>query len=254
MARKQMQRDNPDIDFEDLEEVPRRVRESRVKAGIIGVFSFVFLLALTIILIRGSMPDMTPEQIVQMQGYEGQQAPRHIFNLYSLKQQRESASAASGGSVLPRESRVIDSDAEVVVLNSQPLSAETGRTAAGDENNASENSPGGLEAAVEPAVLYEGAELARVPDIRLIRHIDAAGKTNDNSEESVQLGALPVLIVKGDQSLLRSGPSRQKDVLKTLSKGDTITVFNHEGDWVYVGTNDGSSIVGYMHISLFEPE
>ncbi len=254
MARIYNPNDRPDIDYEDLQEVPRRVRESKIRLVVITVMSVVCLLAFLIILVRGSMPELTPEQIVQLDGYEGQQAPRYIFNLYSLKQQQANEETA-----LPKAAPQVESvvPVAVAVSSAEPVAEPADAVIESTEIRVA---PLGAAQQAEPAAVidsnpvtvYEIAELTRDPGRQVIGRVDAVSRKNNPTEQGAVIEVLPVLSVVGDQSLLRSGPSREADIVTTLAKGDTITVFDNQGEWSYVGTNDGSSTIGYMHNSLLE--
>lgn len=73
-----------EIDYQDFQEAPAFARPPGFSPLVIGICGALAGLLLAVLLIRGSMPELTPEQIVAMDGYEGQQPPRYIFNLDSL--------------------------------------------------------------------------------------------------------------------------------------------------------------------------
>lgn len=233
MAETQLFSERSDFDYRDLEEGPRRSPASRLRTIFITIGFIVFVLAFLIFMIRGSLPELTPEQIVQMKGYEGQQAPRRIFNLYSLRQYEDA-------------NRRENEAAETVATNGSDQTPPITDTLT---PSAPENKPDTravVQTTVKPARVYEKAALRRQGIIPVIATVNTSAKEVKTPEIEV----LPVLGVKGDQARLRSGPSRDSDVLALLNKGDTITVFNTVGKWTHVGINDGSSTTGYIHSSL----
>ena len=75
------------IDERDLSDVPR-LRKTRPSVGLFagGVLLAVLFVGL---LVYGSLPELSPEEIVAMDGYQGEQPTRHIFNLDSLRAEAE---------------------------------------------------------------------------------------------------------------------------------------------------------------------
>ena len=75
---------NIDLEERDLSEAPRLAKETTPRSLIIGgcvaVALFLALLA------YGSLPALSPQEIVAMDGYEGEQPTRHIFNIQSLEE------------------------------------------------------------------------------------------------------------------------------------------------------------------------
>lgn len=83
-----------DIDEFDLSEAPRLPKDPQSRGAMIGLVLAVALLAA--LLFYGSMPELSPEEIVAMEGYEGEQETKFIFNIHSLeKNSEEAVSAAS---------------------------------------------------------------------------------------------------------------------------------------------------------------
>ncbi len=297
MAETQILNDRSDFDHLDLEELPRRYPESRLRTVFITAAVIVFVLAFAVFMIRGSMPELTPEQIVQMKGYEGQQAPRQIFNLYSLRKYQEqnaeakltatanrtSLSAGSSDSIIEPDgdstSQSGHADTTVVQTTVESESREAGSTKREQEVIVAASNRGAVprvtiisdkhgEASTampvklpansktktesvtnKPAArTYEKAELKRQGELPVL----ATGSSRSDSENRQKAEVLPVGVVKGDQTRLRSGPSRNSDILLLLAKGDSITIFDTVGEWTHVGANDGSSTMGYVHNSLLD--
>lgn len=94
---------------EDFLEVPPKLRSKPWSPVLAGICVALAVLLLATLLIRGSLPEMSPEQIVAMDGYQGEQPPRRIFNLDSLNDTlKESVvkgaeSAAGSTSAVPQK-------------------------------------------------------------------------------------------------------------------------------------------------------
>jgi len=267
-----------DFSYDDLEEGPRFARESPYKRPVIIAGFALLILGLIIVLIRGSMPE------------QGQQEPRRIFNLYSLRQQTAAAVESPGVSqaqpdvalpaiepasnndqapVTPVKPAVTPEPAESLLkaelvsdasaLRPLPVESDTPGPAELERVIVAAKStpdpvpelvpadplPKGVTAQSTLARSYEKAELQRGERLPVL----AQGPTN---AASGTISVLPVLSVKGNQVLLREQPSTRGRILTRLSQGQQVTAFHNDGKWVNVGTNDGTSTVGYVHNSLLE--
>lgn len=239
-----------DVSFADMAEAPRRERESKAKNIAVVVATTVVVLLLAVVLIRGSLPAMTPEQIVQREDYEGQQPPRHIFNLYSLKQDKLNREHKSR----PQDQILLaDTDAIPVIADQKDEPAITDSTP-----QAVVSAAAPVKAEVPAVVkLYEKSELSResvLPVVSAVTssNIKPAIDANNAGSRNRVVTVLPVYTIKADQTNLRSQPFADAPVIKTLNKGQTITVFDDSGKWVQVATNDGQGTTGYVHHSLLE--
>ena len=94
-----------DINSHDLSEAPRLAKDSQPKGPIIGIIAAVLLLIG--LLIYASFPELSPEEIISMDGYEGEQPTKHIFNLQSLEESKAVAKAdvavSNGQSDVPQD-------------------------------------------------------------------------------------------------------------------------------------------------------
>jgi len=57
---------------------------------------------------------------------------------------------------------------------------------------------------------------------------------------------LPLRSVLADFTELKASPTRQSRTLLSLGRGVIVTAFERHGKWIHIGTNDGSSITGYV--------
>lgn len=248
-----------DVGYADMAEAPRRERESNAKNIAIAAATTVGVLLLAVVLIRGSLPAMTPEQIVQRDDYEGQQPPRHIFNLYSLKQDKLRRTVESEQPLAENAAEI----GEQAVAASAGVSAGVVSVATEEASKAtpvvvvSEQLEADKPEAAAPVVVrsYEKSELRResgLPVVSAVVNKDSQILIEANGNSSRAVTVLPVYTIKGDNTNLRSQPSTEASIVKTLNKGQTVTVFNNGGVWVQVATNDGLGTTGYIHNSLLE--
>lgn len=252
-----------------MAEAPRRERESNAKNIAVGVGTTVGVLALAVFLIRGSLPAVTPEDIVKRADYEGQQPPRHIFNLYSLKQDKllreKQSESRLQAELVPVEVPIAQTSTEesVVTTNVEPISNSRQTDAEVQLTDATTPASGSVSASTKellktevPAAgvrSYEKAELHReepLPVVSAPASKDTA-LLNENATASA-VTVLPVYTIKAENTNLRAQPSTEASIIKSLAKGETITVFDSSGVWVQVATNDGLGTTGYVHNSLLE--
>ncbi len=230
-----------DVSNEDMAEAPRRQKESAGKTVVQGIAVVVALLCLAVILIRGSQPAMTPEQIVQQQDYEGEQRARRIFNLYSLKQDRARR------------------DVERTEIVAQGEAAEratgtvvTAKSLASDEQDE-------LPQAASSPKSYEKAELSREVPAQVISQVQASPTQRVASVEPVETRSepkvLPVYSLKSESAILRESPEFGARQIVTISGEQTVTLFDTTGVWAQVAANDGSGRTGYiLRSELISPE
>lgn len=249
-----------DVAYADMAEAPRRERESNAKNIAVATGTTVGVLLLAVLLIRASLPAMTPEEIVQRADYEGQQPPRYIFNLYSLKQEakRQEQSVAKNNDQTAKNSE--NADATLMVVEAP--SVDAGEVSSNSISASRAVVVPGQRVAVAPADkkvpaivrVYEKSELSRdtLPVVSAIVSERVPVLAENSANGSRVVTVLPVYTIKADQTNLRSQPSTASPVLKTLKKGQTITVFDNTGIWVQVATNDGLGTTGYIHNRLLE--
>lgn len=223
-----------DVSDEDMAEAPRRYKDSATGTLLRAVMVVIALLALTVLLIRGTRPAMTPEQIVQQQSYQGEQSARKIFNLYSLKQERAR-----------REVARIEMDVQATsqATSSESVDAAEKQLAARLHNNketVSDSTSG----------TYEKAQLTREVPTQLISKIIAqpevparsVGPTRPNGTPRI----LPLFTLKNASAVLRESPSFSAGQIAVIRPAQTVTLFETTGDWAQVAANDGSGRTGYV--------
>lgn len=310
-----------DIDPLDFSEAPRLAKEAYPRGAVAGgIACAVLFLAM---LVYGSLPELSPSEIVAMDGYAGERPTRHIFNLQSLEDSEESPALVkqnvpSIARVPPIETAKVEAEkAEIdeAVTEIKPVPVETAQVAvkpttvaAADTEtvSAAVAAPSNVEIAnveiadvestseaiessepkvqlaksevalrvfaenaeqkvvaaqattpavrelpttivtsalvAEPSPMpmpikrneYKHAELARGPALASVATTDEKGRL------------LPLRAVLNDFTEVKKSPSSQSSTVLSLGRGVVVTAFEKQGDWVHIGTNDGSSITGYV--------
>ena len=84
---------DPNFDSNDLQEAPYVVKAKGYHPVVVSIGAALVSMTLALVLVIGMMPEMSPKQIVAMEGYQGRQPPRQIFNLESLATSGEGESS-----------------------------------------------------------------------------------------------------------------------------------------------------------------
>ena len=308
---------NHDFDERDLSEAPRLAKDSQPPGLIIGGgIAVVFFLGM---LAYGSLPELSPQEIVSMDGYAGEQPTKHIFNIHSLEEAAADEKLAEAPAVInqsnpdqsaeqsvaevddqemakpeavaeletpietPIETTVSEPD---VVASVQPTPVETVRPQPIDEAVVQAAPLPQAEIANEEVVISEQASEPVVTTVatRAIAPASLFGRdqeervmaalattpTIDESADTVVVSSvaaiepvpaptgssaipagskgklLPLRSVLADFTELKASPTRQSKTLLSLGRGVIVTAFERRGKWIHIGTNDGSSITGYV--------
>lgn len=297
---------NLDFDERDLSEAPRLAKDSRPRGLIVGgCVAVVLFLAL---LAYGSLPELSPEEIVAMEGYAGEQPTKHIFNIHSLEQavaekqvaakqgvettakmeqpkpekletaQKEMAKPATRvetaspvvvtTAIQPEVAEPLKpapESVDVAVLQPQPLAEQAPRE---EVVMVEEISEPVVETVASPtastAVLFSAS-----PEQRVVA-AEATTPTIDEASDTVVVSSvaaiepvplpvgssatasgnrgklLPLRSVLADFTELKASPTTRSRTLLSLGRGVVVTAFERHGKWIHIGTNDGSSITGYV--------
>lgn len=209
--------DYPDIDSSDLIDNSNTAPASKLGKYLSRIALLLLIPIGVVALVLGSLPEMSPAQIVGMEGY----VSRH-----------ESAT---------REIEV--SPPRVASLLSPQATDSAGETPLREEPIAGFDTrePLTSPATDQPEAVIELREIAAAQPAE--KSAQAGQATGDNA-------SYPVLRVKRQYSNVRSDPSLTADIITSLELGSMVTVFDRRGDWLQVGVNDGSSVTGYIHKSL----
>ena len=295
---------NLDFDERDLSEAPRLAKDSRPRGLIVGgCVAVVLFLAL---LAYGSLPELSPEEIVAMEGYAGEQPTKHIFNIHSLEQavaekqvaakqgvettakmeqpkpekletaQKEMAKPATRvetaspvvvtTAIQPEVAEPLKpapESVDVAVLQPQPLAEQAPREEVVMVEEISEPVVETVASrTASPAVLFsteervvaaeattptidEASDTVVVSSVAAIEPVPLpVGSSATASGNRGKL--LPLRSVLADFTELKASPTTRSRTLLSLGRGVVVTAFERHGKWIHIGTNDGSSITGYV--------
>ncbi len=325
---------NHDFDERDLSEAPRLAKDSQprglIVGGVVAAALFLGLLA------YGSRPELSPEDIVSMEGYAGEQPTKYIFNIHSLDQQSsdDQMAAAPENMEQPRleqsglaesaeaEQEIahqemakpeveVELESPVVVTTSmQPepvipelvtrepvapvlvtpepsvATVETVQSQSTEvavvlpilqpEIEVTENEVITSAQTSDPVVTTIATRIeppaslfGTVQEERVVAAM-ATTPTIDEASDTVVVSSvaaiepvpvpsgsltavpsskgklLPLRSVLEDFTELKASPTAQSKTILSLERGVVVTAFERRGKWIHIGTNDGSSITGYV--------
>ena len=324
---------NIDLEERDLSEAPRLAKETTPRSLIIGgcvaVALFLALLA------YGSLPALSPQEIVAMDGYEGEQPTRHIFNIQSLEEADDDEAVAKAAGtdqpdldqpklIQPELAKQEMTPKEIAPAETAPVEIVKSDTTV-ETDKVDTESPVVVTTRIEPEVvppvqpatvetvqvqptepvqptqqpLAEAPqELAEAPQEEVVKSEQPAdpvvttiatltdssastlgaveGKkvvaamattpTIDEAADTVVIASvaaiepvpvpaggsgskgklLPLRSVLADSTELKASPTSQSKTLLSLGRGVVVTAFERHGEWIHIGTNDGSSITGFV--------
>jgi len=116
------------------------------------------------------------------------------------------------------------------------------------------------QAPVRPS-LFENAEEERVvaamattpkleeqPDTVVVStaDVDALTPMPIRSPSAGERVLLPLRTVLNESTELKAEPDEESDTLILLGEGVVVSAFERRGEWIFVGTNDGSATTGYV--------
>jgi len=292
---------NLDIDARDLSEAPRLAKDSQSKGTMIGAgVALVLFLAM---LVYGSLPELSPQEIVAMDGYAGEQPTKHIFNIHSLEEAaaKEPIFPVQKAAVQKTPVKVIEPEVQVAVaappVPVKPVAPVTEQAAVAEvkqsqpaavtrllvtevtsEQPAQElpkeaaivvvapptPQPAPAELQTESSLFGTATESKVVAAMATTPTIDEAPDTvvvssvaaiepvpvpvnSSVGSQPVSKGKLlPLRSVLEDYTELKASPTQQSKTILSLGRGVIVTAFERHGKWIHIGTNDGSSITGFV--------
>ena len=273
---------NDDINQRDLSEAPRLQKDKQSFGGVVGIAIAVLLFG--VLLILGSQPELTPEEIISMDGYEGEQPTRHIFNLQDMEEPETPASVqASEPALNTSDQAVATVEAPVAVTEPVPVAPTEAPVAvtesvpvtpteevpvavtesvpvAPTEAPVAITEPVARTESVRPS-LFENTEEERVvaamattpkleeqPDTIVVSTavVDELAPMPIRSPSAGESVLLPLRTILNESTELKAEPDEESDTLILLGEGVVVSAFERRGEWIFVGTNDGSATTGYV--------
>ena len=308
-----------DINSHDLSEAPRIERDSQSYGHLVAIGAAVLLLIG--LLIYASFPELSPEEIISMDGYEGEQPTKHIFNLQSLEESKAMAKGIAP-SVIDQQSSEPQAEDESLTMSEAPAatSIQAPIQVPNEEPPIVETVP--LEElpilepepevqvpeitesatveveVIEPVVVAEPVEPVQVevppepviesetttdvveppsqfdtiPEQRVVASMATSPKLEEQPDTVVistaaiddltplpiggttSLGnnnsrLMPLRKILEDATELKVEADDGSQTLMLLGEGVVVSAFERQGEWIYIGTNDGSSATGYVRES-----
>jgi len=200
-----------DNDLRDIQPVKHSTM-LRTMAGVAGIGGILVLIGFLAV---SSAPDLSPEEIIAMEGYGGEQQVKTSFNLASLRDCDASADCdyTTKTTIIP----VTSTSTSALVSNTNDIEAETVRNITESVNEVNTQ----------------------------IREIPAAQITANTSTGSTG----NTLVVLQQWSNVRGRPDINGEILTSLAEGTNVTKIGQTGQWLEVEVNGRKRVTGYMHRS-----
>ena len=193
-------------------------------AGLAGILGLIGFLAIS------SVPDLSPEEIIAMEGYAGEQTTKTPFNLASLRNCDAGAdcSNAVNTEIIPITSTSDRTAGNPVTRNASEINIARNNSETTDSPQENYRE---IPAAVSTAVSVTenktaGRSTTRSPDF-------------SNSD----------LVVLQQWSNVRGTPDINGEILTSLAKGANVIKISQAGSWIEVQVAGRKQVTGYMHRS-----
>ena len=218
-------------DLQDIEFTPHSNRARKLMAyG--GVFAMLALIGL---LAWSSIPDLSPVEIIAMDGYEGEQPTKTPFNLASL-----------------HDCDVGTECAEALKAKVTPVTAEspTETITQATTDIAPDASTQTTTTAITTRIIQSSDAVTNFGAISgeiEFLEIPAANTRPTVNSSDAQIN--DTLIVLQQWSNVRGRPDIYGKILVSLAEGKTVTKIGQTGRWIEVRVDERPSVTGYMHRS-----
>jgi len=225
-----------DSDLRDFGPTARRGSLGTTMAGFAGVAA---MLALIGFLAISSAPDLSPEEIIAMEGYAGEQQIKTPFNLASLRDCEASEDCIDSA----KDITAITAGTTDGTTTTETISSITTNEVATNEVATNELATNEVTTFTTEAEVADG--------YTVIREIPAANITTFDSLETGghYATANEEMVVLQQWSNVRGQPERNGDILTSLAEGTIVTKIGQTGQWVEVAVNGRQLVTGYMHSS-----
>ncbi len=231
-----------DHDLQDIE----RARHSTLKRTIAGFAGLTGILGLIGFLAVSSAPDLSPEEIIAMEGYAGEQSTKTPFNLASLRDCDTSADCSKAAKT------------EIVPITA--VSAQTLASVSQDTSGSRHATP--TVPATEIYIARNNSETigsfrenfreipAAVATILTVTESEAADSATTRSQDYTDSDlSISDLVVLQQWSNVRGAPELNGEILTSLAKGTNVTGIGQTGKWIKVKVIGRKQVTGYMHQS-----
>jgi len=194
--------------------------------GVLAMLALIGFLALS------SLPDLSPQEIIAMDGYGGEQATKTPFNLASLRDCNDVNDCAE---TMDAPVATTTTTIETTTGNLQPT--EIAPVTYTDE------------APIAVTIAVEETPSATLSEFTDLQEIPAATSVATVSNTTYEAPAFEQLTVLRQWSNVRSSPAANGNILTSLAKGTDVTLLSQTGEWFEISVFDRTEIIGYMHRS-----
>ena len=184
----------------------------RTLAGVAGIGGILVLIGFLAV---SSAPDLSPEEIIAMEGYGGEQQVKTPFNLASL---RDCDSGADCD--YTTETTIVS----VTSTSTSALVSSTNDIEADTDRNITES------------VNERNALITEIPAAQIVANTSTGNAGNN-------------LVVLQQWSNVRGRPDINGEILTSLAEGTDVTKIGQTGQWIEVEVNGRKRVTGYMHRS-----
>jgi len=223
-----------DADLEDIAFAKR----GNLAANLAGYGGVIAMLGLVGLLAVSSLPELSAVDIIEMDGYAGEQPTKTTFNLASLHDCEAGAECAEieKTNIAPVTS---GSSTQALPLAQTTTIDTTSASNSYAENNSAET--------FEYTEVSQGISVQEIPAVIVSTSptVDAlSGNTSSNES----------MVVLQQWSNVRGTPDIDGAILTSLATGKTVTPISLNGQWVEVRIDEKPSVTGYMHRSTIAPQ
>lgn len=216
-----------DSDLKDIQFTPHSDRAKKL-AAYTGVAAMIGLISLAGF---STIPDLSPQEIIAMEGYAGEQPIKTPFNLASLHDCEAGTECA-----------------EALQSTVTPVTADPTTQAAPATTEATQNTSA---ATSESSVVIRNVSDDTIEYVE-VREIPAATteiETSSLDTFNTDAGLSDSMVVLQQWSNVRGTPDIYGEILTSLAVGKTVTKIGQSGPWIEVQVDERPSVTGYMHRS-----
>lgn len=213
-----------DIDLQDV----GQTKHSNVGRTVAGFAGIAGMLALIGFLALSSKPDLSPEEIIAMEGYGGEQKTKTLFNLAGLRNCEDGTDCGYTGGT-----------------QTNPVTAASGESASRPEIQT--NTVSGITEAVSERFITVQEIPATNTTVNQV-NFAANGETDTGNNDLSRFQEVD-LIVQQQWSNVRRSPDINSGILTSLAEGTSVTMIAESGQWFEVEVSGRQRVRGYMHRS-----
>ncbi len=204
---------------------------SNMRTTITGFAGAAAMLGLIGFLAISSVPDLSPEEIIAMQGYEGEQPIKTPFNLASLRDCADANGCADSKS------------------NTITTAAATPATATSQAALPTDELPIAQTVPVSNSSQY--IEITEIPTATSMFTGASDSYESINNTYDAQQTAQDLRVTQ-QWSNVRSQPNADSEILTSLAIGARVTMLSQRDSWYEVFVDNAEQTIGYMHRSTVE--